>query len=131
MPACGGASTVPEKVLTRTTLAFDNSVARIIDGTPGANNGTVRGKPATTPWTLYEFELPVGKTASNINLGCSSRVPELLWFDPIKVELDGEPYSNPRLDFDFKSPNAKKGFYIGCGDAYTNCTDYKVVIDGT
>jgi len=47
----------------------------------------------------------------------------------MKVELDGEPYSNPRLDFDFESPNAK-GFYIGCG-GYAGCSDYKVGIDDT
>ena len=59
----------PREGTNRPTLAFDNSQARIIDGTPDDNNGTVRGATGTTPWTLYEFELPVGKTASNINFG--------------------------------------------------------------
>jgi hypothetical protein len=53
----------------RGLLAFDNSEARFIDGQPAPGNGTLRGATGTTPWTLYEFELPVGKAASNINFG--------------------------------------------------------------
>jgi hypothetical protein len=119
----------PGEGTNRPTLAFDNSQARIIDGTPDANNGTVRGATGTTRWTLYEFELPVGKTASNINFGVIFTGTGTAWVDSMKVELDGEPYSNPRLDFDFESPNAK-GFYIGCG-GYAGCSDYKVGIDDT
>jgi len=113
----------------RPVLAFDNSQARIIDGTPDASNGKVRGATGTTPWTLYEFELPVGKAASNINFGVILTGTGTAWVDSMKVELDGEPYSNPRFDFDFESSNAK-GFYIGCG-GYAGCTDYKVGIDDT
>jgi hypothetical protein len=78
--------------------------ARFIDGKPDTGNGTLRGATGTTPWTLYEFELPIDKTASNINFGVLSSYA-------MKVELDGQPYSNPQIDFDFESPNAK-GFYI-------------------
>jgi hypothetical protein len=113
----------------RAMLAFDNSQVRIIDGTPDAKNGTVRGATGTTPWTLYEFELPVDKTASNINFGVLFSGTGTAWVDSMKVELDGEPYSNPRIDLDFESPNAK-GFYTGCG-GYAGCTDYKVGIDDT
>jgi hypothetical protein len=119
----------PGEGTNRPTLAFDNSQARIIDGTPDTNNGTVRGATGTTPWTLYEFELPVGKTASNINFGVILTGTGTAWVDSMKVELDGDPYSNPRFDFDFESPNAK-GFYIGCG-GHVGCTDYKVGIDDT
>jgi hypothetical protein len=54
------------------------------------------------------------------------------WVDAMKVELDGEPYSNPQLDFDFESPSAK-GFIFGCGSASAICTGYKykVGIDDT
>ena len=51
------------------------------------------------------------------------------WVDAMKVELDGEPYSNPQFDFDFESPTAK-GFNSGCG-GLAICTDYKVGIDDT
>jgi hypothetical protein len=119
----------PGEGTNRPTLAFDNSQARIIDGTPDANNGTVRGATGTTPWTLYEFELPVGKTASNINFGVILTGSGTAWVDSMRVELDGEPYGSPRFDFDFESSNAK-GFYIGCG-GHVGCTDYKVGIDDT
>jgi hypothetical protein len=54
------------------------------------------------------------------------------WVDAMKVELDGQPYSNSQLDFDFESPTAK-GFIFGCGAASAVCTGYKykVGIDDT
>jgi hypothetical protein len=113
----------------RPQLAFDNSMVRFIDGKPDTANGTLRGATGTTPWTLYEFELPVGKTASNINFGVLFTGTGTAWVDSMKVELDGEPYSNPQFDFDFESPTAK-GFYTGCG-GYAGCTEYKVGIDDT
>jgi hypothetical protein len=119
----------PGEGTNRPTLAFDNSQARIIEGTPDASNGTVRGATGTTPWTFYEFELPVGKTASNINFGVVFTGAGTAWVDAMKVELDGEPYSNPQFDFDFESTKAK-GFYTGCG-GIAGCTDYKVGVDDT
>jgi len=119
----------PGEGTNRPTLAFDNSWARYIDGKPDTGDGTVRGATGTTPWTLYEIELPVDKTASNINFGVLFSGTGTAWVDSMKVELDGEPYSNPQIDFDFETPNAK-GFYTGCG-GYAGCTDYKVGIDDT
>ena len=119
----------PGEGINRSQLAFDNSMVRIIDGEPVAGNGTLRGATGTTPWTLYEFELPVGKTASNINFGVLLTGTGTAWVDSMKVELDGEPYNNPQFDFDFESPIVK-GFYIGCG-GYVGCTEYKVGIDDT
>ena len=119
----------PGEGYNRPTLAFDNSQARFIDGTPDGNDGKVRGATGTTPWTLYEFELPVDKTASNINFGVLFTGTGTAWVDAMKVELDGEPYNNPKIDFDFESPKAK-GFYTGCGGS-AGCTDYQVGVDDT
>jgi hypothetical protein len=119
----------PGEDINRPQLAFDNSMVRVIDGEPVTGNGTLRGATGTTPWTLYEFELPVGKTASNINFGVLFTGTGTAWVDAMKVELDGERYSNPQFDFDFESPTAK-GFYTGCG-GNAGCTDYKVGIDDT
>ena len=119
----------PGEGTNRSQLAFDNSMVRFIDGEPATGNGTVRGATGTTPWTLYEFELPVGKTASNINFGVLFTGTGTAWVDSMKVELDGEPYNNPQFDFDFESPIAK-GFYTGCGGT-AGCTEYKVGIDDT
>jgi hypothetical protein len=104
-------------------------LTRFIDGKPDTGNGILRGATGNTPWTLYEFELPVDKTASNINFGVLFTGTGTAWVDSMKVELDGEPYSNPQFDFDFESPMAK-GFYTGCA-GYTGCTSYKVGIDDT
>jgi hypothetical protein len=119
----------PGEGTNRGQLAFDNSQFRFIDGQPDTNNGTIRGATGTTPWTHYEFELPVGATASNINFGVLFMGTGTAWVDAMKVELDGVPYSNPQFDFDFESPKAK-GFYTGCGGS-AGCTDYKVGIDDT
>jgi beta-lactamase regulating signal transducer with metallopeptidase domain len=111
------------------TLAFDNSQARFIDGKPDASNNTLRGATGTTPWTRYEFELPVDKTAANIYFGVLFTGTGTAWVDAIKVELDGVPYSNPEFDFDFESPKAK-GFYTGCGGSGGRC-EYRVGLDDT
>jgi beta-lactamase regulating signal transducer with metallopeptidase domain len=118
----------PGEGTNRSTLAFDNSEARFIDGKPDTGNCTVRGATGTTPWTLYEFELPIGTTATNINFGVLFTGTGTAWVDSMKVELDGEPYSNPQIDFDFESPKVK-GFYAGCGGS-ADC-GYKVGIDDT
>jgi hypothetical protein len=119
----------PGEGTNRSQLAFDNSMVRYINDKADTGNGTVRGATGTTPWTLYEFELPVDKTATNINFGVLFSGTGTAWVDSMKVELDGEPYSNPKIDFDFESTTAK-GFYTGCGGS-AGCTDYKVGIDDT
>jgi beta-lactamase regulating signal transducer with metallopeptidase domain len=110
-------------------LAFDNSQARFIDGKPEASENTLRGATGTTPWTHYEFELPVDKTAANVYFGVLFTGTGTAWVDAMKIELDGQPYSNPKFDFDFESPKPK-GFYTGCGGNGGGC-DYKVGIDDT
>ena len=122
----------PGEGTKRLVLAFDNSNARIVDGKPDAYNGTNRGATGTTSWTLYEIELPVGKTDANINFGALLTGTGTAWVDAMKVELDGEPYSKPQLDFDFESPTAT-GFLFGCGSTSAICTGYKykVGIDDT
>jgi hypothetical protein len=111
------------------TLAFDNSQARFIEGKPDASDNTLRGATGTTPWTRYEFELPVDKTAANIYFGVLFTGTGTAWVDAMKVELDGQPYSSPEFDFDFESPKPK-GLYTGCGGNGGGC-DYKAGIDGT
>ena len=129
MPAYGGASTVPGEGTNRPTLAFDNSQARFIDGTPDASNGTVRGATGTTPWTLYEFELPVDKTASNINFGVLFTGTGTAWVDLMKVELDGEPYSNPQVRFRLRIPHGEGLLHRLRWQGRLH--DYKVGIDDT
>jgi hypothetical protein len=111
-----------------TAIAFDNSASRLIDGQPASNNGMLRGATGTTQWTRYEFELPVDKAAANINFGVLFFGTGTAWVDSMKVELDGQPYTDPHFDFDFESPKAK-GFYAGCGG--TGDCGYKVGIDDT
>jgi hypothetical protein len=114
----------------RPLLAFDNSQVRFIDGKPDAHNGTIRGATGTTPWKLYELELPVGKAVSYIYFGALLTGTGTAWVDAMKIELDGVS-TPPQTDFDFESPTLK-GFIVGCGGSAI-CTGYKysVGIDNT
>jgi len=49
------------------------------------------------------------------------------WFDAIKIEVNGEPYLNPKFDFDFESPSLK-GFFA-CDSRGTG--RYKAALDNT
>lgn len=122
----------PGEGTNRPVLAFDNSEQRFINGKPDAHNGTIRGATGTTPWILYQFELPVDKAASNINFGVLLSGTGTAWVDSMKIEVDGESYTNPQFDFDFESATPK-GFILGCGSAHAICTGYKykVGIDNT
>jgi hypothetical protein len=94
----------------RPTLAFDNFQVRSIDGRPDAHNGTIRGATGTTPWTLYELELPVGKTASYIYFGALLTGTGTAWVDAMKIELDGVPYTPPQGRSRLRVPDGE-GFH--------------------
>jgi hypothetical protein len=94
-------------------LAFDNSQARIVDDAPASGNGIIRGATGTTGWNQYEIELPVAVGAHNINFGLLFTGTGTAWFDALRIELNGVPYTNPQLfDLDFESSTVK-GFYTG------------------
>jgi len=105
-------------------LAFDNSQARFIGSEPATGNGTIRGASGTKDWAKYEFELPVAPEAKNINFGAILTGTGTAWFGGLRIELNGEPYTNTALfDLDFEQSTAK-GFYTGGAG-------YKVGVDNT
>jgi hypothetical protein len=84
----------------------------MIDGKPAPGDGVARGVTGTSDWHWQEFELPVPAEARNINFGMVLDGSGTAWFDAIKIEVNGEPYLNPKFDFDFESPTIK-GFSAG------------------
>jgi hypothetical protein len=104
-----------------------NSRARLIDGKPASDIGVLRGATGTTNWTRYEIELPVPAEAHNINFGLLFDGTGTAWFHSLRVELNGVPYFNPQVEFDFESPTPK-GFFAG-DNMHTN--RYKVGLDDT
>jgi erythromycin esterase-like protein len=97
------------------TLAFNNMQQLHISG--------------TTDWKEYSFELPVAPEARNINFGMLLSGGGTAWFDDLKVELDGAPYTDPSLfDFTFES-SAPKGFSTGFG-GYSIVLDHDVAHSG-
>lgn len=110
-------------------LAFDNGQARLINSEPDATHGIVRGATGSTPWTHYEFQLPVAPEATNINFGIIFSGTGTVWVDAMSVLIDGAPYSDPKLfDFGFESPSPK-GFYTG-GLGYRVDLDNKISYSG-
>jgi erythromycin esterase-like protein len=100
----------------RKMLAFNNMQQLRISG--------------TTDWKEYSFELPVAPEAQNINFGMLLSGGGTAWFDDLKVELDGVPYSDPSLfDFTFESP-APRGFFTGMGGTYSILLDHDVAHSG-
>jgi erythromycin esterase len=67
-----------------------------VDGDSGMlafDNMADRGPSGTTPWTRYEIELDVDTAVRNINFGALMPAGGTAWFDALRVELDGEVYS--------------------------------------
>ena len=83
---------------------------------------------STTDWKQYELEIPVAENASAIWFGQLLSGSGTAWFDNIKVELDGKPYTSDAFDFDFEGP-ALKGFTMG-GAGYQSRMDKEVFHDG-
>ena len=84
-----------------------------VDGESGAlafDNMSDRGATGTSEWARYEIELPVASNARNINFGALHTGDGTAWFDDLRIELDGVPYTNQTLfDLDFES-TTPRGF---------------------
>jgi hypothetical protein len=65
-----------------------------------------------TDWKKYELEIPVAENGKAIYFGALLSGSGTAWFDNLKVELDGKPYSNDAFDFDFEGA-ALKGLFMG------------------
>ena len=74
-------------------------------GTLGFDNMQTRGPKGTTDWQQFTIELPVDATARSINFGVLMPGQGTAWFDDLKIEIDGQPYSDPnRFALDFELP---------------------------
>ena len=87
-----------------------------------------RAPKGTTDWKQYELEIPVAKEATAIYFGPLLAGSGTAWFDNLKVELDGTPYTSQDFDFDFEGP-ALKGLTMN-GMAYQSRIDKEVFHDG-
>ncbi len=104
------------------------------DGAQGAkplafDNMQDRGVTGTTPWKRYEISLDIPANATNIVFGVLHNGSGTAWFDSLKIEIDGVPYTNGAaidLDFESKTP---LGFYTG-GQGYEFAIDSSVAQSG-
>jgi hypothetical protein len=95
------------------------------------DNMQTTGPKGTTEWTRYQIELPVSKDATNINFGVLMPGQGRAWFDELRVEIDGEPYSDSeKFDFDFEWDKIE-GYYASQGGAYEARLDDEVFYSGS
>lgn len=87
-----------------------------------------RAPKGTTDWKQYTLEIPVVDNAIDIVFGPMLEGSGTAWFDNLKVELDGKPYSSDAFDFDFEGP-ALKGLRMS-GAGYQSRMDKEVFHDG-
>jgi erythromycin esterase-like protein len=103
-----------------------------VDGPSGVlafDNMQSRGAKGSTDWSPYVIELPVDATATNINFGVLMPADGTAWFDDLRIELDGRPYTEgDRFDLGFES-DTPRGFFVG-GAGYTGSLDRDVVHGG-
>ena len=103
-----------------------------VDGPSGVlafDNMQSRGPKGASDWTPYAIELPVDATARNINFGVLMPADGTAWFDDLRIELDGQPYTeSDRFDLGFES-DTPRGFFVG-GSGYNGSLDREVVHGG-
>ncbi len=104
-----------------------------VDGEPGKtlafDNMSTRGATGTADWRPFSLELLVDASARNINFGMLMPGNGTAWFDDLKIELNGEPFTDASLfDLNFDS-GGFRGFYTG-GSGYRVTLDNAVAHSG-
>ncbi|MBC9912906.1 erythromycin esterase family protein [Chitinophaga varians] len=61
-----------------------------VDGTSAFDNMSNRGIKGTTPWTPYEIELKLEKSATNVMLGGLLTGKGKMWMDSLSLSVDGK-----------------------------------------
>jgi erythromycin esterase-like protein len=93
-------------------------------GTLAFDNMSTRGATGTADWRPFSIQLPVDRSAKNINFGMLLPGNGTAWFDDLKIELNGEPFTDPNaFDLGFESSSIR-GFFTGAGS-------YRVALDST
>lgn len=100
-----------------------------VDGAPGTralafDNMSTRGATGTADWRPFTIELRVASSARNINFGMLMPGNGTAWFDDLRIELNGEAFTDTSMfDFGFESASLR-GFGTGSGA-------YRVTVDST
>lgn len=85
------------------------------DGVLAFDNMHDRAPTGTTDWKQFAIELDVAKEAVNINFGLLSTGDGVVWFDDLRVEIDGKPVDLAGkfdLDFEQLQSAAPQGFSL-------------------
>lgn len=71
------------------------------------DNMEKRGPRGTTPWQRFEIALVVPKETAFIDFGLLSG-DGTAWFDDLKLQVDGQDYTDERFDFSFEGTALKR-----------------------
>lgn len=100
-----------------------------VDGpTPRFDNMGDRGLRGTTDWTELSIEMDVPQDAKGIVFGFLMPGAGKAWFDGLKVEIDGKPWTNPEYDLDFEGA-APKGLLSANPAGGRGSPDYSMTLD--
>ena len=100
-----------------------------VDGATGRralafDNMSTRGATGTADWRPFTIELRVDTSATNINFGMLLPGNGTAWFDDLRIELNGEAFTDSSMfDFGFESASLR-GLHTGSGA-------YRVTLDST
>ncbi|MBS0196696.1 MAG: erythromycin esterase family protein [Planctomycetes bacterium] len=76
-----------------------------VDGpTPTFDNMSDRGPRGTADWEERSIEVTVPADAKAIYFGLVKPGGGKAWFDTLRIEVDGTPWTNPEFDLDFEHP---------------------------
>jgi erythromycin esterase-like protein len=74
---------------------------------------------ATRRWQRYSLELDVPANTDHITFGALMTGTGKAWFDSLRIEIDGEPWSDPsRLDLVMESSDHPAGLAFNAGPGY-------------
>jgi erythromycin esterase-like protein len=93
-----------------------------------ANLGDAAPK-GTTDWKQYQLELEVPADATVVYWGPLLAGSGTAWFDDLKIEIDGKPYTGEAYDLGFEGP-ALKGLFPTMPLIYPSKLDTEIVHSG-
>ena len=101
----------------RPGVAFDNMQSQHVGG--------------TRDWQRYAVELDIPRGASNINFGVLLAGTGNAWFDSLRIEIDGSPWTGDgSIDLALDQAGTPSGFGLFGGPVYQLAMQDSVVHDG-
>jgi erythromycin esterase-like protein len=100
----------------RRGVAFDNMQSQRING--------------TRDWERFGFELDIPSDATALPFGVLMSGAGQAWFDSLRIDVDGAPWSGDALDLALEHEGMPTGFWSSTGTTFAAAMDDSVAHDG-